>query len=130
MFENYTLPWGPSADPGLLTYNFATLTTMSFPMLISIGGDFLFAQNPSAKDVQSGFPTLSAIRGNLDLTGNFNNVEIAKFGGKVHIETTSASFQCPTNLQTLDTVVWVLPLTGQRRLQPRHPRQVVGAPLF
>lgn len=106
MFENFTLPWGVGSNPGLLIYNFPSLKTLSFPALDSIGGDFLFALNPAVKNI-NGFPNLSKIGGNLNITGSFNSIDfpnLKSVGGAVNIQSTSSTFQCPTNLQTLGGV--------------------------
>ena len=94
---------GPQSTPGLLIYNFASLNSMSFPTLNSIGGDFLFAQNPAMQNI-SGFPNLVKIGGSINITGNFDSIDFPNLnsvGGTVHIQSTSPSFQCPTNLQSL-----------------------------
>lgn len=102
-FENYTLPWAAGANPGLLIYDFTSLKTMSFPTLNSIGGDFLFAQNPSVENI-NGFPNLAKVGGNLNLTGNFDSINFPNLnsvGGSVYIQSSSSKFQCPSNLQNL-----------------------------
>ena len=102
-FGDYPLPWGPQSTPGLLFYNFASLNSMSFPTLDSIGGDFLFAQNPAMRHI-SGFPKLVKIGGSINITGNFDSIDfpnLNSLGGTVHIQSTSPSFQCPNNLQSL-----------------------------
>src|SRR5579859_3295044 len=103
---NFTLPWRPGTNSGLLVYDFAWLNTLSFPMLNSIGGDFLFAQNPSVQSI-NGFPNLSRIGGNLNITGNFDAIDFPRLnsvGGTIYIQSTSSKFQCPNNLKTLGNV--------------------------
>lgn len=44
---------------------------------------------------------LATVAGNVDLTGNFNDVSlpaISDVGGGVNVESTSSSFQCPSNI--------------------------------
>jgi hypothetical protein len=104
-FENYTLPWAAGANPGLLIYDFASLHGLSFPALHSIGGDFLFAQNPLVKNI-NGFPNLVSVGGNLNLTGNFDSMDFPKLSlvaGSVFIQSSSTKFQCPSNLEHLGT---------------------------
>lgn len=104
-FENYTLPWGPGANPGLLIYGFGSLGALTFPKLNSIGGDFLFAENPVVKNID-GFPDLSKISGNVNITGNFDELKfpaLTSIGGAINILTTSSSFQCPANIRSMGT---------------------------
>jgi len=47
-------------------------------------------------------PQLSNVAGNIDLTGNFEKVELpvlSTIGGGVNIESSSSSFQCPSNIR-------------------------------
>ena len=70
---------------------------MSFPALTSISGDFLFAQNPSVQSID-GFPSLTTIGGNLDITGSFDTIsfpQLTRVEGYIYIESSSAKFQCP-----------------------------------
>jgi hypothetical protein len=61
-----------------------------------ITGEFLFAETPAVPNF-NGFPVLSQIGGSLDLTGNFNSVELPNLnsiGGGVNVQSSSPSFQC------------------------------------
>lgn len=87
---------GPFPD-SLAIINSPFLTAASFPQLDSIGKDLLFANNSDLKNI-NGFPRLQQVGGNVDLTGDFNQVSLPALisvGGGVNIQTTSGSFTCP-----------------------------------
>jgi hypothetical protein len=86
-------------NSGLIIGNFPSLTNFSFPNLANIQSNFLVENNPQVSGIN--MPGLSNVGGNLDLTGNFNSLQLpdlAAVNGGVNVETTSTNFQCPSNI--------------------------------
>lgn len=82
--------------PGFSLQTFPSLNQMGFPSLSSVGGNFLVAQNPDLGDIN--LPLLSTIGGNLDVTGDFNSLELPDLnyvGGGVNVQSSSPTFKCP-----------------------------------
>ena len=87
-------------NSGLVIGNFPSLTSFSFPNLATIQSNFVVENNPLVSAIN--MPDLSTVGGNLDLTGNFNSVQLPALtgvDGGVNVETTSANFQCPNNIR-------------------------------
>jgi hypothetical protein len=80
------------------------VTTVSFPALNSIGGDFDWDQVNSLVTNVTGLPVLAATgdvdNGTLGINGNFASLELPAldFGGAIRIESTNPSFRCPSNI--------------------------------
>jgi hypothetical protein len=86
---------------GLIIGNFPSLGNFSFPSLATIQSNFVVENNPQVGDID--MPELSNVDGNVDLTGNFNSVELPalkQVEGGVNVQTTSPSFQCPSDIRT------------------------------
>ena len=100
--------------PGFSLQTFPSLNQMGFPSLSSVGGNFLVAQNPDLGDIN--LPLLSTIGGNLDVTGDFNSlellisitlVEVLTF--KALLQPLNAQFQNSEQMGTfMETVLFVL----------------------
>ena len=69
---NLSAPELISVGGGLEIGNCTDLTTLYFPKLQTLGGNFLIEANPSLEMI-SGFPSRITIGGVLDWTGAFNN---------------------------------------------------------
>lgn len=90
---------GLVSTSGLVIGNFPSLTNFSFPSLATIQSNFLVENIPQVNSIS--MPELSNVNGNLDLTGNFNSVQLPALtavSGGVNVETTSPGFQCPNNI--------------------------------
>ena len=88
---------GGQFDDSLAIMNSPRLTAVSFPQLQSIGGDLFIAKNPAWKKIE-GFSQLKRVEGNIDVTGNFDELSLPALnyvGKGVNIETTSRTFTCP-----------------------------------
>ncbi|KAI7882825.1 hypothetical protein K492DRAFT_193136 [Lichtheimia hyalospora FSU 10163] len=73
------------------------LTETSFKKLSLITGALSIGNNTQLQSI-SGFPSLSAIHGTVDLAGNFDKYEFPQLQdvrGGMRIQTTSSSFNCP-----------------------------------
>ena len=84
---------------GLVISDYPNLTTLTFPSLKIIGSNFILTRNGRIVDL-SGFENLTTVKGNVDLTGNFQTVAmpaLMNVSGSVNIQSTSDTFQCPFN---------------------------------
>jgi len=100
---------GPSSTSvGFVISDYSGLTTLSFPNLTTVGSNVVLARNPSLQNI-NGFQSLSAVHGNLDLTGNFNSIDFKNLNavnGSINIQTTSKTFTCPdfSNVTVLGSI--------------------------
>ena len=81
---------------GFVIVDYPALSSLAFPNLAVVGSNFIIAQNPKLTTIQ--FPSLRSIRGNLDVTGNFQILDLPSLSlvnGSVNIQTSSGSFSCP-----------------------------------
>jgi hypothetical protein len=70
---------------------------LSFPVLQTIDGTFLIANNSQLQTI-NGFDKVETIGGSIDWTGSFNNASLASIQdvrGGVNVQSSSSSFQCP-----------------------------------
>lgn len=82
---------------GLVVTNYNNLKTVNFPNVTTIGSNLVMSGNPSVNDV-SGFNSLNAVSGNVDITGNFDSLalpSLAFVNGSFNVQTTSTNFTCP-----------------------------------
>lgn len=82
---------------GFVISDYFNLTQISFPNLTTVGSNVILARNPLVKAID-GLKALSQINGNLDLTGNFDVLDLTglkSVSGSINIQTTSMSFACP-----------------------------------
>jgi len=82
---------------GLVISDYANLTALNFPSLEMIGSNFILTRNDQLVTL-SGFDNLTTVKGNVDLTGNFQRVAMPALqdvSGSVNIQSTSDTFQCP-----------------------------------
>jgi hypothetical protein len=87
-----------STSLGFVISDYSGLTTLSFPNLTTVGSNVVLARNPSLQNI-NGFQSLSTVHGNLDLTGNFNSIDLKNLNavnGNINIQTTSKTFTCPS----------------------------------
>jgi hypothetical protein len=87
-----------------LTDETSNLTTISFPVLTSTGGAFVWVVNPLITNV-TGFPVLATVGdvlfGPLTITGDFTSVAfpaLTSVREGIVIESTGSSFRCPFNI--------------------------------
>ena len=69
---------------------------------MTVQANLLMQNNPAVNIID--YPQLFEIGGNLDLTGNFQSVELpdlSTVSGGINVETTSSTFQCPQTVQDL-----------------------------
>jgi len=81
---------------GFVIVDYPDLSSLSFPQLAAVGSDFIIARNPKLAIIE--FPDLTSVRGNVDITGDFQSLNLPALsyvGGNVNIQTSSASFVCP-----------------------------------
>ena len=81
---------------GFVIVDYPSLSTLSFPDLTTVGSEFVIARNP--KLVNIGFDNLKSVTGNVDITGNFEVLQLPALeavNGDINIQTSSASFVCP-----------------------------------
>jgi hypothetical protein len=81
---------------GFVIVDYPTLSSLSFPDLAAVGPDFIIARNPKLTTIE--FPTLKSVSGNLDITGNFEVLELPSLSlvnGSVNLQTTFPTFNCP-----------------------------------
>ena len=71
-FSNFSAPNLTSIGNSLAFVDSAQLNSLNFPMLASIGGGFLIANNTALQAID-GFPVLSKIGGAIDFAGSFNS---------------------------------------------------------
>jgi len=82
---------------GFVISDYVNLTRLSFPNLTTVGSNVILLRNPLLKIID-GFGSLTTVHGNLDITGNFDSLELARLAavnGSINIQTTSTSFVCP-----------------------------------
>lgn len=89
----------PSSFPttGFVISDYVNLTKLSFPNLGTVGSNFILLRNPLLTIID-GFDSLTTVHGNLDITGNFDSLELARLAavnGSINIQTTSSKFVCP-----------------------------------
>jgi len=93
--ENETASMGT----GFVITDYPNLTTLNFPSLEMIGSNFILTRNDQLVTL-TGFENLTTVKGNVDLTGGFQNVAMPALqdvSGSVNIQSTSDTFQCPVN---------------------------------
>ncbi|KAL8874357.1 MAG: hypothetical protein Q9174_000308 [Haloplaca sp. 1 TL-2023] len=76
---------------GLIFVDNTQLTNLSFPQLTSVNATFQIANNTMLKTID-GFPKLSVVKGALDFSGNFTEVELpelAQVQGAFNLQTSS-----------------------------------------
>ena len=81
---------------GFVIVDYPTLSSLSFPDLTTVGLDFIIARNPELTTIE--FPALKSVSGNVDITGNFQTLNLPSLsfvGGSFNLKTSSASFICP-----------------------------------
>ena len=84
-------------DVGLVISDYLHLTTLNFPNLTTIGSNFVLARNPLLQTI-NGFEDIQRINGNIDMTGNFDNVSLPNLKsveGNFNVESSSPTFVCP-----------------------------------
>jgi hypothetical protein len=84
-----------------------SLNSASFPQLTNIGGNLDFANNPQLTAI-NGFQSLQTVGGNIDLTGDFNQVSLPSLtnvGGGINIQTSSKNFTCPISSDRTNGVI-------------------------
>ncbi len=82
---------------GFVISDYVNLTRLSFPNLTTVGSNVILLRNPLLKIID-GFGSLTTVHGNLDITGNFDSLELTRLAavnGSINIQTTSTSFVCP-----------------------------------
>ena len=82
---------------GLVVAYYDTLKSLSFPNLTTVGSHLVLAGNPQVANV-SGFDSLNAVSGNVDITGNFASLSLpslASVNGSFNVQSTSPNFTCP-----------------------------------
>ncbi|KAL8930282.1 MAG: hypothetical protein Q9208_000899 [Pyrenodesmia sp. 3 TL-2023] len=93
-FETFTAPNLTSAG-GLIFVDNTALTNISLPKLTSINATYQIANNTMLKQVD-GFTELSVVKGALDFSGNFTDVELpalTQVQGAFNMQT-SGKFDC------------------------------------
>ncbi|KAL8908642.1 MAG: hypothetical protein Q9207_000730 [Kuettlingeria erythrocarpa] len=93
-FETFTAPNLTSAG-GLIFVDNTALTNISLPKLTSINATYQIANNTMLKQVD-GFTKLSVVKGALDFSGNFTDVELpalTQVQGAFNMQT-SGKFDC------------------------------------
>lgn len=86
-----------SVGSSLSFVNCPSLTNLSFPELTQIGGTFLIA-NDSDLTTIGGFDKVQIVGGSIDWTGDFDNASLPSISdvrGGVNVQSSSTSFQCP-----------------------------------
>jgi hypothetical protein len=81
---------------GFVIVDYPTLSLLTFPDLATVGLDFIIARNPKLTTIE--FPSLKSVSGNVDITGNFETLNLPSLsfvGGSFNLKTSSASFICP-----------------------------------
>src|SRR5271154_6038902 len=104
-FWNSTSKEAPGSVLFDIGLNSTVVSTTSFPALTSIAGSFQYFVSP-AVTVLSGFPVLGQIDGSegpngLYINGSFNSLQLPALtfvNDTVYIDSTSPSFQCPSNI--------------------------------
>jgi hypothetical protein len=83
-------------DPGLIS--------VSFPALTKIEGPFRYNANSGVTNL-AGFPLLANVTESISINGSFHTLELPALvtvanegGGELIIESSSSSFQCPSNI--------------------------------
>ena len=87
-----------TSSQSLSIQNAMSLNNADFPQLTNIGGNLNIANNPRLMAI-NGFQSLQTFGGNIDLTGDFNQVSLPLLtkvgGGGINIQTSSKNFTCP-----------------------------------
>jgi hypothetical protein len=104
-FCNSTSKEAPGSVLFDIGLNSTVVSTTSFPALTSIAGSFQYFVSPAAT-VLTGFPVLAQIDGSegpngLYINGSFNSLQLPALNfvnDTVSIDSTSPSFQCPSNI--------------------------------
>jgi hypothetical protein len=89
------------ANQGLVISDYKSLTSISFPNLVSIGSRFVLARNSLLREID-GFQSLTQVAGDLDITGNFFTLDfpsLTTVAGNIDIESSADNFTCPLSLQ-------------------------------
>jgi hypothetical protein len=98
----------PSASSQSLSIqNSMSLSGANFPQLTNIGGNLVLVNNSQLTNID-GFQSLQMVGGNIDLTGDFNQVSLPSLtnvGGGVNIQTSSKNFTCPISNDRTNGVI-------------------------
>ncbi|KAL8727381.1 MAG: hypothetical protein Q9166_006053 [cf. Caloplaca sp. 2 TL-2023] len=104
-FETFSAPNLTSAG-GLIFVDNTALTNISLPQLTAINATYQIANNTELKEV-NGFTKLSIVKGALDFSGNFTDVQLpalTQVQGAFNMQT-SARFDCSAFDKLADTKV-------------------------
>jgi Receptor L domain len=81
---------------GLVISDYKNLNSLSFAALTTVESDLVLARNPLLQDID-GLKSLSTVNGNLDITGNFNSLDLSSLtlvNGSLNVKSSSPSFDC------------------------------------
>jgi len=85
-----------SGTIGFEIVDYPTLTLLSFPRLNTVGSSFVIARNQKLTTIE--FPSLTSVKGNVDITGSFQSVNMTSLtlvNGNINLQSSYANFVCP-----------------------------------
>ena len=81
---------------GLVISDYQNLSTLSFPALTAVESNLVLARNPLLRKID-GLQSLATVNGNLDITGNFDVLDLPSLrfvNGFLNVKSSSSAFQC------------------------------------